>query len=107
MIKDLKPNTNISMKVKIGKILDEKEIDNKEGKKVKVMLMELEDEEGEIIECDFYGLENCKRIDDNLGKWVMLNKFWVKSYKDEQTNSEVLKLSSAKFGYIRPIGGLY
>lgn len=85
------------MKTKIGKIIDEKEIENKEGKKVKVMIMELEDEEGNTIECDFYGIENCSRVDDNLDKWVMLNKFYVKEFDG------VKKLSSAKFGYIKKI----
>ena len=95
-IEDLKKSTNVTLKVKPDKFIDSKEITNKEGEKIKLEKWEVVDEEENRIECTFFGEQNIERVNDNIGKWITLFKFWCSEYEEK------LSLSSAKFGYVRP-----
>ena len=99
LIKELKKNTNVTIKVKLDKFLESGEI-QKDDRKIKFEKWEITDENEERIKCTFFDKENITRLNDNIGKWVMLNKFWCSEYES------ILSLSSARYGYIKPLGGL-
>ncbi len=95
-LNELKPNENVDLKVKILRKVDESEID-KDGKKLKRIKIEVEDEEGTVGEVTLWGQENYTKVHNNLEKGVWLKKMWTSSYEGR------ISISSGKFGYIKEI----
>lgn len=96
LIKNLVPNANFDLEIKILKKIDEGEKD-KNGKKLKFIKVEVEDKEGTKAEVTLWDLENYNRIISNIGKNVLLKKMWVSSYEDN------IIISSGKYGYVKEI----